>query len=412
MMKRSGLADLPLHPGKVPAWLYERMTNMARAITEAIIADYGNEEVLRKISDPHWFQAFGSVLGMDWHSSGITTSVMAALKHAINPISDELGLYVCGGRGSYSRRTPFELLEYSGSKGLNGESLVRCSRLSAKIDNTAIQDGFQIYLHSFIVTDSGRWSVVQQGMNGPAGMARRYHWHSPNLESFVEDPHTSVVGENMGQILNLTDKRAAETRQGILQLTHESPNKMIDEIRLMVLPTHHDVTYRDVDLKRLGAVLAIAYEREFQEFEELLLLEGLGPKTLRSLTLVSEVIHGTPSRFSDPARFSFAQGGKDGKPFPVQTSVYDDTYQYLRHAIDRAKLGIYDRKRAVKGLVPLLYKLEKDFVPNRDHFQKYINMEVRDSAKFGGMTATGNTVVKKRKKRTEPSDKQLSLFSS
>jgi len=412
MMKRSGLTDLPLHPGKVPAWLYERMANMARAITEAIIADYGNEEVLRKISDPHWFQAFGSVLGMDWHSSGITTSVMGALKQAINPISDELGLYVCGGRGSYSRRTPFELLEYSGRNGLNGESLVRCSRLSAKIDNTAIQDGFQIYLHSFIVTDSGRWSVVQQGMNGPAGMARRYHWHSQNLESFVEDPHTSIVGENMGQILNLTDKRAVETRQGILQLTHESPHKMIDEIRLMVLPTHHDVTYRDVDLKRLGAVLAIAYEREFQEFEELLLLEGLGPKTLRSLTLVSEVIHGTPSRFSDPARFSFAQGGKDGKPFPVQTSVYDDTYQYLRHAIDRAKLGIYDRKRAVKGLVPLLHKLEKIYIPNPDHFQKYIEMEVRESEDFGGMTAAGNAVTKKRKKRTEHSDKQLSLFSS
>jgi len=411
-MKRSGLTDLPLHPGKVPAWLYERMANMARAITEAIIADYGNEEVLRKISDPHWFQAFGSVLGMDWHSSGITTSVMGALKQAINPISDELGLYVCGGRGSYSRRTPFELLEYSGRNGLNGESLVRCSRLSAKIDNTAIQDGFQIYLHSFIVTDSGRWSVVQQGMNGPAGMARRYHWHSQNLESFVEDPHTSIVGENMGQILNLTDKRAVETRQGILQLTHESPHKMIDEIRLMVLPTHHDVTYRDVDLKRLGAVLAIAYEREFQEFEELLLLEGLGPKTLRSLTLVSEVIHGTPSRFSDPARFSFAQGGKDGKPFPVQTSVYDDTYQYLRHAIDRAKLGIYDRKRAVKGLVPLLHKLEKIYIPNPDHFQKYIEMEVRESEDFGGMTAAGNAVTKKRKKRTEHSDKQLSLFSS
>ncbi len=411
MMKRSGLAELPLHPGKVPSWLYERMAKMARAITEAIITEYGNEEFLRKISDPYWFQAFGSVLGMDWHSSGITTSVMGALKQAINPISESLGLYVCGGRGAYSRRTPFELLEYSGRKGLNGESLVRSSRLSAKIDNTAIQDGYQIYLHSFIVSEKGNWSVVQQGMNGPAGMARRYHWHSPDLKSFIEEPHTSVVGENMGPILNLTDPKARATKNGILQITHESPEKMIDEIRLMVLPTHHDITYRDVDLKRLGAVLAIAYDRKFQNFEDLLLLEGLGPKTLRSLTLVSEVIHGTPSRFEDPARFSFANGGKDGKPFPVQTKVYDETYQYLRKAIDRARLGIYDKQKAVRGLVPLLYKLEKNFVPKVEQYQKFIDNEVRDSSSFGGMTAKNNPTGNKNKKRTEPSDKQLSLFS-
>lgn len=378
MMKRSGQADLPLHPGKVPEWLYERMAKMSGAITEAIVEDYGNEEFLRKISDPYWFQALGSVLGMDWHSSGITTSVMAALKKAINPVSRDLGLYVCGGRGSYALRTPDELIQYSERCGLDGDSLVRCSRLSAKIDNTAIQDGFQIYLHSFIVSDSGNWSVVQQGMNGPEGMARRYHWHSESLQSFVEEPHTSIVGENLGQILNLTDPKAAGTRQGIVKLTQESPVKMIDEIRLMVLPTHHEVSYRDVDLKRLGAVLAIAYERKFKDFEDLLLIEGLGPKTLRSLTLVSEVIYGTPSRFSDPARFSFAHGGKDGIPFPVQTTVYDETFQYLRRAIDRAKLGIYDRQRAIRGLVPLLYKTENN---------------------------------NKRKKRTEPSETQLSLFS-
>ncbi len=409
-MKRSGLADLPLHPGKVPSWLYERMAKMARAITEVIISDYGNEEFLRKISDPYWFQAFGSVLGMDWHSSGITTSVMGALKQAINPISKDLGLFVCGGRGAYSRRTPFELLEYSGQKGLDGESLVRCSRLTAKIDNTAIQDGYQIYLHSFIVSDQGNWSVVQQGMNGPAGMARRYHWHSPDIRSFVEKPHTSIVGENMGEILNLTDPNAGATRNGILQLTHESPEKMVDEIRLMVLPTHHDVTYRDVDLKRLGAVLAIAYDQKFNEFEDLLLLNGLGPKTLRSLTLISEVIHGTPSRFEDPARFSFANGGKDGKPFPVQTTVYDETYQYLRQAIDRAKLGIYDRQKAIRGLVPLLYKLEKNFTPNMKHYQKLIDKEIQESPGLGGMTAKCRPGRKMKIKRTKPSDKQLSLF--
>jgi len=410
MMTRSGLTDLPLHPGKVPAWLYERMAKMARAITEAIITDYGSDEFLRRISDPFWFQALGSVLGMDWHSSGITTSVMGALKQAINPISNSLGLYVCGGRGANSRRTPFELLDYSSRTGLNGESLVRCSRLSAKIDNTAIQDGFQIYLHSFLISKSGNWSVVQQGMNGPAGMARRYHWHSPDLISFVEDPHTSIVGENIGEILNLTDRNAAKTRQGILEITQESPVKMIDEIRLMVLPTHHDVSYRDVDLRKLGSVLAIAYDRKFNDFEDLLLLEGLGPKTLRSLTLVSEVIHGTASRFNDPARFSFANGGKDGHPFPVQTQAYDETYQFLRKAIDRAKLGYPDRQRAVKGLVPLLYKLEKNFKPDKTHFQKYINKEIRESPEYGGMTA-GGSEKRLKKKRTDRFENQLSLFS-
>ncbi|MEE9463458.1 MAG: DUF763 domain-containing protein [Bacteroidales bacterium] len=411
MITRSGQADLPLHSGKVPPWLYERMTKMARAIVEAVVADHGKSSFLSKISDPYWFQALGSVLGMDWHSSGITTSVMGALKQAINPISGELGLFVCGGRGSYSRRTPDELLNYSGKTGLDGKALVRASRLTAKIDNTAIQDGFQIYLHSFIISDTGEWSVVQQGMNGPVGMARRYHWHSTGVRSFVEEPHTSIVGENMGKILNLTDTNADATRQGILDITRESPVKMIDEIRLMVLPSHHDVTYRDVDLKRLGAVLAIAYDRKFKDFEDLLLLDGLGPKTLRSLTLVSEVIYGTPSSFNDPARFSFANGGKDGKPFPVQTSVYDETFQYLRQAIDKAKLGIYDRQRAIKGLVPLVDRLEQNFIPNMEHFSKFIDKEIKESPDHGGKTTAGNLNGRKTKKRTEPRDKQLSLFS-
>jgi hypothetical protein len=411
MITRSGQADLPLHPGKVPPWLYERMAKMARAIVEAVVADYGKSSFLSKVSDTCWFQSLGSVLGMDWHSSGITTSVVGALKQAINPISKELGLYVCGGRGSYSRRTPDELTAYSDKIGLDGKALVRSSRLTAKIDNTAIQDGFQIYLHSFMISDEGEWSVVQQGMNGPIGMARRYHWHSPGIKSFVEEPHTCIVGENQGNILNLTDRDARPTRQGILDITAESPVKMIDEIRLMVLPSHHDVTYRDVDLKRLGAILAIAYDRKFRDFEDLLLLDGLGPKTLRSLTLVSEVIHGTPSSFHDPARFSFANGGKDGKPFPVQTSVYDETFQYLRRAIDKAKLGIYDKQRAIKNLVPLIDRLEQNFIPNMEHYAKFIEKEISESSDHGGKTAGSKTNGRKRKKRTAPSDKQLSLFS-
>jgi hypothetical protein len=412
MLTRSGQADLPLHNGKVPPWLYERMAKMARAIVEAVLADYGKSSFLSRISDPFWFQALGSVLGMDWHSSGITTSVVGALKQAINPISKEVGLYVCGGRGGYSRRTPDELMYYAGQTGLDGHALVRSSRLTAKVDNTAIQDGFQIYLHSFIISDTGEWSVIQQGMNGPIGMARRYHWHSPGVRSFVDEPHACIVGENLGKILNLTDRDAGKTRQGILEITRESPAKMIDEIRLMVLPSHHDITYRDVDMKRLGAVLAIAYDRKFRDFEDLLLLDGLGPKTLRSLTLVSEVIHGTPSRFNDPARFSFANGGKDGKPFPVQTTVYDETFQYLRRAIDKAKLGIHDKQRAIRRLVPMIERLEQNFIPNMEHFSKFIEKEISDSPEYGGKTSADKTSSGRRtKKRTAPRDKQLSLFS-
>jgi hypothetical protein len=411
MLTRSGEAYLPLHHGKVPAWLYERMARMARAIVETVVTDYGKSSFLSKISDPCWFQALGSALGMDWHSSGITTAVMGALKQAINPISKEVGLCVCGGRGGYSRRTPDELLSYADKTGLDGNALVRSSRLTAKIDNTAIQDGFQIYLHAFIISETGEWSVVQQGMNGPIGMARRYHWHSPGIRSFVEEPHACIVGENQGKILNLTDKIAGDTRQGILDIACENPVRMIDEIRLMVLPSHHDVTYRDVDLKRLGAVLAIAYDRKFKDFEDLLLLDGLGPKTLRSLTLISEVIHGTPSRFNDPARFSFANGGKDGKPFPVQTSVYDETFQYLRRAADKAKLGIYDKHRAIKGLVPLLHRLEHNFIPNMENFSKFIDKEIKESPDHGALTAADRTNGRKIKKRTEPSGKQLCLFS-
>jgi len=386
---------------------------MARAITEAIIQDYGRDDFLKRISDPYWFQAFGAVLGMDWHSSGITTSVMGALKQAVNPVSKELGLYVCGGRGSYSRRTPAELMDYADNNDLDGEGLVRCSRLAAKTDNTAIQDGFQIYLHSFIISATGKWSVVQQGMNGPEARARRYHWHSSEINSFVEEPHTSIVGENQGKILNLVHKDAGRTKKGILDITRENPQKMTDEIRLMVMPSHHEVSYTDVDLKRLGSVLAIAYDRNYTNFEDLLLLEGLGPKTLRSLTLVSEVIHGTASRFDDPARFSFAHGGKDGTPFPVQTKVYDESLQYLRRAVDTARLGVNDRKRAVRGLLPLLERTEKNFIPDKRQFNKFIMKEQNDSPAYGGRTATGSVSIRKAegKRKTGPAEKQLTLFS-
>lgn len=400
-MKRSGYADLPLHGGRVPRWLSERMAKLGGAIIEAIAMDYGRSEVITRLSDPAWFQSLGCVLGMDWHSSGITTSVMGALKSALNPMANDLGIYVCGGRGKHSRKTPDELLAIADKTGLNGTELVRSSRLSAKVDNTAIQDGFQIYLHSFVVTKDGEWAVIQQGMNGQSGYARRYHWHSSHMKSFVETPHAFVYGQNQGSILNLTAKEASPTKSGILNIAEEQPEKMLTEIKRIFMPRHHEVRNKDVDLKRLGSVLALANDLPVKNFEELLLVEGLGPRTLQSLTLVSEVIHGTPSRFSDPARYSFAHGGKDGHPFPVPTKTYDESIDTLRKAIEMAKLGNSDKAKAIQALSTAAQRMEKDFIPNGD-LQDVINHERKNSWRYGGKTVYGDT--------KPPADKQLRLF--
>src|SRR5438132_8627158 len=342
-MKRSGLADLPLHGGRVPQWLAERMTTLGAGITEAIVQRYGRSELLTRLSDPFWFQALGSVMGMDWHSSGITTSVLGALKRGLHDRSDELGIYVCGGRGRHSRNTPQELRALSDRKGFDGEALVRTSRLTARIDNNAIADGFQIYLHSFIVTANGEWAVVQQGLNDRTGMARRYHWHSAAVKDFVNEPHTGIVGEHQGTIMNLVDAAARPAQNAMLEIAHEAPDKPLSAARHLRMPAHHEVRSTNVDLKRLGAVLAIAYERDLRDFAELLLLEKLGPRTLQSLALVAEVVHGAPSRFDDPARFSFAHGGKDGHPFKVPLKTYDASLDFLRNSLDRARVG--DREK-------------------------------------------------------------------
>lgn len=330
---------------------------------------------------------------------------MGALKRSVNERSKELGIYICGGKGKFSRETPAELMRIAEQTGLNGDLLVRSSKLSAKVDNTAIQDGYQLYLHSFVLSSDGDWSVIQQGMNDANGMARRYHWHSPTLASFVEEPHTFIYGKSQGQIINITDKHADATRAGILQLTQENPEKLLPEIKKLVMPSHHDVKAKDVDLKRLGSVLAVAYEKEHLDMESLLLLEGLGPRTLQSLVLVSEVIHGTPSRFEDPARFSFAHGGKDGHPFPVPTHVYDEAIQTLENAVNRAKLGINDKNEAIKNLSKAAKRLEQDFIPN-DNFEQLIERERTDSWKYGGRTVFG----KAKPPKDKPGDGQLTLF--
>lgn len=342
-MKRSGVADLPLHGGRVPKWLAERMTKLGTAITETIVHDYGTSAFLSRLSDPFWFQALGAVMGMDWHSSGITTSVMGALKRGLAPRADELGLYVCGGRGRFSRNTPTELRLLGERRGFDGEALVRTSRLTARIDNNAIADGYQIYLHSFILAANGEWAVVQQGLNDRNGMARRYHWHSAAVSDFVAEPHTGIVGENQGTIMNLVDAGARPAQQALLEVSHEKPIKTLSVARYLKLPSHHEVREKNVDLKRLGAVLAVAYERDLHDFAELLLLENLGPRTLQSLALVAEVVHGAPSRFADPARFSFAHGGKDRHPFPVPLKTYDESVNFLRQSLDAAKVG--DREK-------------------------------------------------------------------
>jgi hypothetical protein len=385
-MRRSGHADLPLHGGRVPEWLAGRMARLGTAITEAILHHYGPGEFLARISDPFWFQALGTVMGMDWHSSGITTSVLGALKRGLNPRAGELGLYICGGRGRHSRKTPDELRAIADRTGLDGDALVRTSRLTARVDNNAIADGFQVYLHGFILAANGEWAVVQQGMNQATATARRYHWHSAAVRDFTAAPHTAIVGEPQGEILNLVDADAGPAQQALLAISREHPESSLAEARRLVMPRHHDVRAADVDLRRLGAVLAAAHERQFRDFASLLLLEKLGPRTLESLALVAEVVHGAPTRFTDPARFSFAHGGKDGHPFPVPLKTYDESISLLRTALDCARVGDTEKIDGFARLARFTEAIETHCEPEAD-FQAAVAHERRISASLGGRTA-------------------------
>ena len=403
-MKRSGVADLPLHGGRVPQWLGQRMAKLGSAMTETIVRDYGASAFLSRLSDPFWFQAFGAVMGMDWHSSGITTSVMGALKRGLGPKADELGIYICGGRGRFSRNTPHELRALAERKGFDGEALVRKSRLTARVDNNAIADGFQIYLHSFVVTAGGEWAVVQQGLNDRNGMARRYHWHSATVNDFVAEPHTGIVGEDQGTIMNLVDSQAKRAQLAMLEVVHERPDKLLAGVRHLRMPAHHDVREMNVDTKRLGAVLAVAYERDMHDFAELLLLENLGPRTLQSLALVAEVVHGAPTRFSDPARFSFAHGGKDRHPFPVPLKTYDESINFLRTSLDAAKVGDGDKLDGFRRLDRFVRRVEDQFSP-RAEFDALIKHENTISPSLDGRSVFDSPTLSKR-----GSSKQRSLF--
>ena len=367
MAARSGSADLPLHGGRVPAWLGQRMTKLGAVIAEAVVIEYGRDAFLARLAHPFWFQSFGAVMGMDWHSSGVTTSVIGALKRGLAPRSRELGLHVCGGRGAHSRQTPGELVAIGERVGFDGAALAEASRLVAKVDSAAVQDGFDLYLHGFVVGDDGHWVVVQQGMNGEARQARRYHWLSEGLKSFVETPHAAIDGPGQGVIVNLTDARAAAARQGavdvLADLGPDGVARALDHdsqplLPHLVMPVHHDVRAGDIVGRRLRGNLAAAADRGPQDFVALLRVPGVGARTVRALAQVAEIVHGAPYRFSDPARFSVAHGGKDRHPFPVPLKVFDRTIAVMKSAVVKARLGATEELAALRRLDAQARRLE------------------------------------------------------
>ena len=407
MTRRAGSADLPLHAGNVPRWLADRMTRLGAVIGEAIVHSYGRDELLRRLAHPFWFQSFGAVMGMDWHSSGITTSVIGALRRGLAPLAGELGVHVCGGRGKHSRATPSQLLALGQRVGLDGVALAKVSRLVAKVDSAAVQDGFALYLHSFIVTDDGNWVVVQQGMSGERKQARRYHWLSEGLESFVDTPHAAIEGPGQGRIINLADRRAEESRKAQIELLHAlGPDGIIRELALfdapapvsaaprqlgllphLSLPDRHEVHAADIVARRLHGNLAAAAECGPRDFTELLAIPGVGARTVRALAMVAEVLHGAPCRFTDPARFSLALGGKDRHPFPVPTLAYDETIRVLRKAVCNARLGRGEELAAVRRLDDQARRLERH--ATGPSVQTLVEEEFRQSHRYGGRSVFG-----------------------
>jgi hypothetical protein len=401
MARRTGSADLPLHGGRVPPWLAERMAALGAIICQAVIHHYGRDEFLRRLSHPFWFQSFGAVMGMDWHSSGITTSVIGALKRGLAPLQSELGIHVCGGRGKHSRRTPAELEGLGEKLGLDGYALIRASRLVAKVDSAAVQDGFDLYLHGFFLTDDGKWTVVQQGMNGDKRQARRYHWHSENLKSFVDEPHSAIDGPVQGEIINLTDRRAENSRAAQLELLSTlGPGGVAREFTALskqqstqpalphlIMPEHHDVRSSDVFTRRLHGTLAAAADRGPVDFPDLLLTPGVGARTVQSLAMVAEVVHGAAYRFRDPARFSLAHGGKDRHPYPVPIKVYDETIRVLKSAVQKAKLGRDEEMQALKRLDDQTRRLER--TASGPSFETFVALERAKSSALGGRSVFG-----------------------
>jgi hypothetical protein len=351
---RTGIANLPLHYGKAPPWLFNRMVKLAREITIAIVAEFGPEEMLRRLSHPFWFQALGCILGFDWHSSGVTTTLCGALKEGIKGLERDLGLFVAGGKGKTSRRTPQEIESWGGLISLNPAPLVYASRMSAKVDSSAVQDGYQLYHHVFLFTAKGSWTVIQQGMNEATHYARRYHWLGEAVESFVNEPHSAILSEARGQALNLVASESNPARSTITDIaTNEKPEKIVADlkrIKTLDLPSHHYLSTQDLHPDSLSKIILSTYERQPQDFEQLLGLKGVGAKTIRALSLISELVHGVAPSYRDPARYSFAHGGKDGIPYPVDRKTYDQSIELLAKAINKTKLGIREKNEAMNRL--------------------------------------------------------------
>ena len=352
--RRTGVAHLPLHPGRAPRWLFGRMVRLSRGIVIALVEDYGPVEVLNRISDPYWFQALGCILGFDWHSSGVTTTLCGALKEGLKGLQHDLGLFVAGGKGGTSRKTPSEIESVGEKLGADLSSLVYASRMSAKVDSAALQDGYQLYHHSFLFTAEGSWAVVQQGMNGSNRYARRYHWLGRKVADFVCEPHSAIASQGRGRVLNLVAQESDQARDTIAHVaSEERPEKVMRELERVAqldLPSRHHLLREDIHPKRLEKIFVSTYERKPKDFETLLSLPGVGPKTLRALSLLSELLHGASVSFRDPARYSFAHGGKDGHPYPVDRPTYDETISVLEGALRRARVADKERLDALRRL--------------------------------------------------------------
>ena len=391
-MINAGTIGMPLHFGKVPSFLTERMGKMGDAIVESIVDNYGKSEVLTRMSDPNWFQALGAVMGMHWNSSGVTATVLGSLQRQINPKSRSLGLYILGGKGKRMGWSAKQIDRVSNTHGLPGQELVHACNLTRRIDNNAVQDGYGLYQQYFILSDEGEWTSISQGMNRQTRRARRYHWHSPTVRSFVEQPHTGIVGVENQQVLNLVDQDAGNLRNHMVALTQDRPKEVIEAIRSLDLPDRHDVQKSDVNLARLGSVLNLAYNRDIEQFDDLMMMHGVGPRTLKALAMASEVIHGDATRFEDPARFSFAVGGKDGRPHPIDEKSFDETVSMLQNSVDSAKLGDKDKSAALKRLHKVAVAGESVGSP-LDYLSDLIDSEWNHAENSGGKTFMG-TVVK------------------
>ena len=390
-MISAGSIGMPLHFGKVPTFLTDRMANMGEAIVESIVDNYGKSEVLTRMSDPNWFQALGATMGMHWNSSGVTTTVLSALRGKLNPRAKDLGLYILGGKGKAGYNLPNQINRVSHTHDLDNNALVKSSRLTRRIDGNAIQDGFDLYQQYFLLSDEGEWTAIQQGMNTGNRSARRYHWHSPEVRSFTNAPHKGIAGMEHQKVLNLVDPNAEALQQHMVELTKEKPKELAEAIRESDMPDRHDVRKEDINMARLASVLDLAYNRDIEKFEDLVDMHGVGPRTLKALAMASEVIHGDSTRFEDPARFAFAVGGKDGRPHPIDTESFDEAVNMLQDSVRHAKLGEKDKSNALKRLHNVAVDGESKGTP-LDFLTDLIDSEWNHAEKNGGKTFMGDVI--------------------